>query len=306
MKNLILVFTFFFTLISVNLMSQTNQTQWEHGTTLTIKAQANPGWYFTNWTENGTPISNDSIYVFTVTGNRNIIANFLPIMLNVSITTPQPIGGTFSGSGTYQWGSNVTIDATPNQGWLFSNWVINGVTVTNQTHNFIITEETTIICVFSRIVYTVTLSALPIEGGIVTGEGVFNYGENVTINAENNSGWTFNKWVNENGDSISQNPHTFTIYNDVYFVGMFNVFLEIPKHEKHITIYPNPSNGKFNIESEDIRKVIIFNMNGSEIYSVSNVNKNNLSVDVTSLPPGVYLVKIVFEKNIVDSKIIIK
>ena len=46
------------------------------GAACTITAIANSGYTFTNWTENGTVVSNESNYTFQVIGNRVLVANF--------------------------------------------------------------------------------------------------------------------------------------------------------------------------------------------------------------------------------------
>ena len=46
------------------------------GETCTLTATANIGFFFTNWTENGSVVSTNTNYTFTVTGNRSLVANF--------------------------------------------------------------------------------------------------------------------------------------------------------------------------------------------------------------------------------------
>ena len=46
------------------------------GATCTLTATANEDYVFVNWTENGEEVSNEASYSFTVTGNRNMVANF--------------------------------------------------------------------------------------------------------------------------------------------------------------------------------------------------------------------------------------
>ncbi len=46
------------------------------GATVTVSASANSGYSFANWTENGTVVSTAASYSFTVSGNRNLVANF--------------------------------------------------------------------------------------------------------------------------------------------------------------------------------------------------------------------------------------
>lgn len=62
---------------------------YDHGTTCTLTASPNQGYYFVNWTENNVEVSTDAAYTFTVTGDRNLVANFEEITLHW-----MPIGGT--------------------------------------------------------------------------------------------------------------------------------------------------------------------------------------------------------------------
>jgi hypothetical protein len=45
-------------------------------TTCTLTATANSGYTFENWTENGTVVSTEATYTFTVSGNKSLVANF--------------------------------------------------------------------------------------------------------------------------------------------------------------------------------------------------------------------------------------
>lgn len=46
------------------------------GQTCTLTVTAYEGYTFSNWTENGTQVSSNSSYTFTVVGNRTLVANF--------------------------------------------------------------------------------------------------------------------------------------------------------------------------------------------------------------------------------------
>jgi len=46
------------------------------GTSQTVTATANNGYTFANWTENGSAVSSSASYTFTLSGNRNLVANF--------------------------------------------------------------------------------------------------------------------------------------------------------------------------------------------------------------------------------------
>lgn len=44
-----------------------------------VTATANDGYSFVNWTENGTVVSTDASYTFTVTSDRELVANFVEV-----------------------------------------------------------------------------------------------------------------------------------------------------------------------------------------------------------------------------------
>ena len=63
----------------------------------------------------------------------------------------------------------------------------------------------------------VTVSASPVEGGLVAGEGTYMYGEDVTLTATANPGYEFTGW----SDGSTANPYIFTATEDVELVANF-------------------------------------------------------------------------------------
>lgn len=60
-------------------------------------------------------------------------------------------GGSVSGGGTFQIGSQVTVVATPASGWTFRNWLYNGTSLvasTSASYTFTLNEQTDLIAVF--------------------------------------------------------------------------------------------------------------------------------------------------------------
>ncbi len=47
------------------------------GSSVTVTATANSGYKFINWTENGTAVSTNASYTFTISGNRTLVANYV-------------------------------------------------------------------------------------------------------------------------------------------------------------------------------------------------------------------------------------
>jgi len=57
--------------------STTGGGTYASGTSCTVVAAANDGYTFTNWTENGVEVSVSASYTFTVSADRNLVANFI-------------------------------------------------------------------------------------------------------------------------------------------------------------------------------------------------------------------------------------
>ena len=71
------------------------------------------------------------------------------------------------------------------------------------------------------------------------------------------------------------------------------------------TIFPNPSNGIFKIETPTNEgQIIIYNVNGTEIYHQS-INSINTKVDLSNKPTGIYLMKYYSNEGVSIQKLIL-
>jgi hypothetical protein len=77
--------------------------------------------------------------------------------------------------------------------------------------------------------------------------------------------------------------------------------------EEVITIYPNPSTGIFKVEMKDDEKAMInvYNMKGEKVKSI--VHKGTVSsIDLSGMPKGVYMVKVITEDKSFSEKIVLE
>ena len=195
------------------------------GYSCTVNATPNNGYTFTNWTEGGNVVSTQANYTFTVTGNRNLVANFEASVQTYSIrVTANPmLAGTVTGGGTYQQGQSCTVTATPNSGYTFTNWTENGnVVSSNANYTFTVTGNRTLTANFQQQTYSVTATVNPSDAGTVTGGGTYNYGASCTMTATANQGYRFLRWTNNAGITVSIEPvYTFTVTSNTALVAMF-------------------------------------------------------------------------------------
>jgi len=192
--------------------SVTGAGNYDHGQTATITASPNTGYTFTNWTENGNVVSSQAEYSFEASNSRNLTANFSQNAVSISLNASPSMGGTVTGGGNYSYGETVNITAMPNEGFTFNNWTQNGTVVSAEPiYSFTANSNKTLTANFSINSYTITLSKSPSMGGNVSGGGNYLHGQNTTITATSNEGFTFSNWT-ENGTIISTDPnYSFTV-----------------------------------------------------------------------------------------------
>lgn len=95
---------------------------YDYGTTITLTAIADEHYHFTQWWNGSTKNS----CTVTVKNDATYTAYFAPNKYSITATC-DPQQGSVTGAGTYDYSTQVTLIATANEGYEFSQWS-NGVT----------------------------------------------------------------------------------------------------------------------------------------------------------------------------------
>ena len=128
---------------TVTVNGNANSAEVIENTYATLTATANNGYTFSHWSKNGTQVSTEKTYKAAVAAEGNdYVANFLTVgnnRVNISVTYNSSYGTvTYNGNvvqGTgitpYQ-NSEVTLVATPLDGYVFNGWTVTkGTNSTN-------------------------------------------------------------------------------------------------------------------------------------------------------------------------------
>lgn len=181
------------------------------GTQVTISATPATGYNFINWTENSSVVSNNAEYSFAATANRTLVANFEAITYTITATANPTTGGTVSGAGTFEHGQTVTVTATANTGYTFTNWTENDEVVsTDEQYSFSATQNRNLVANFQIITYSISATANPTEAGNITGDGEYPYGQTVTLNAIAAPGYSFINWTENDAVVSTDAEYSFT------------------------------------------------------------------------------------------------
>lgn len=171
-----------------------------------------------------------------------------------------------TGEGQYEEGSDVTVTATPAEGYDFVAWM-NGSAELSKQASYTFTmpaENITYTAMFKAQPveledYELTLTASPANGGRVSGDGIYTEGEEVTISAEANDKFIFVAWLNADNDTLSKEAtYTFKMpAKDTAFIARF-----VPGTANEDLLRAN-----FGISAQDGR-LVIRNLDGLTVKSV--------------------------------------
>ena len=196
---------------------------YNHGTNPIISASPNTGYHFIGWNGTGINDLNSSSTTVSMVQNRNLTANFSLNSYILSINAGT--GGSISGSGTYNHGTNPTISATPNTGYQFTTWTGEGVANQNSNPTTVsMVKDQNLTALFS--LRTINLTLQSSEGGSVSGGGIFNFGSTVDYSATAENGYTFKKWTLDDQNFSDASSGSLQITSDLILSAHFEKSLD--------------------------------------------------------------------------------
>ena len=281
------------------------------GTNVTVTAEPLQDYLFLNWTENGNVITTEPEYSFPIYGPRNLVANFVPATIEITLSQNIEQGGTVVGAGTYSYGQMVIIHAYFNlPEYMFANWTEDGnVVSTNYIYAFTATHSRQLIANFMPAFYSIYVYANPYEGGTVSNGGEYTYGTSVTLSARANEGYQFLNWtrfVNATGTLVSTDPdYTFEVTGAYSYVAYFEPEgkdeLSIdPIDAGAMMIYPNPTNSDLRVVLNDaalkIVEMELYDLTGRKVHQ-QTVNQSHGTLQMNGLAQGTYILKLFLDQG---------
>ena len=158
-----------------------------------ISLTANPynSWLFTGWKDS---VTNNPRSVVVPPTNITYTAMFVQTA-GVAVAVNTNIGGSVTGSGVYDVGSNAVLTATASNGWIFTRW--NDSNISNPRTIVVTAGGASYTASFAPAA-TLTLLANPTNSGSVSGAGLYAIGGTAPISAAANLSWRFTSWSDGN------------------------------------------------------------------------------------------------------------
>ena len=175
----------------------------------TITATPTYGHHFTYWNDGLT----ENPRTITLTQDTTFTAHFAPNQYTLTVNAGEH--GTAIGSGTYNFGDTIIIQAFPEEHYHFTRWNDGN---TENPRQYRIEDNISLTAFFAIDTHTVVVTSSDIVRGMAEASGTeFAYGTPCTVTATAYTGYTFAGWSN----GVTSNPYTFAVISDVELTALF-------------------------------------------------------------------------------------
>lgn len=271
-----------------------------YGSLCALEAIPNEGYIFVNWTKNGEIVSTDNPYRFTVTQAANYQANFSQSSNSFTISaSPNPIdGGTINGLGNYSQGETCTLEAIPNSGFDFVQWMEGEEVVsTERQYQFVVDRNRALVAFFNSTIHVISATAGP--NGSISPEGNINVetGESITFTMTPNVGYCISNVIIDGEDVGPIGSTTFRNVNQNHSIHVLFSGVGVEENEDmHVKISPNPAKDKVLVECPEMRRITLYTLSGAVVFEMETHNDAE-SILLKRLSSGMYLMKVSVEGN---------
>ncbi len=193
------------------------------GTQVTLTAVANSGYIFDRWSGDITGTQNPVTIVMNST--KTVVCNFKTQTYTLAINVSPQGAGTVNLSpagGVYTAGTQVTLTAVANSGYIFDRWS-GDITGTTNPATIVMDSNKSVTASFVHSSYSIVISVLPnsFVGNIIRqpDNDYYFHGSTLVLTAQGVDGYKFASW---SGSVISTiNPLSVVVYSSMSIEGIF-------------------------------------------------------------------------------------
>ncbi|TCO11024.1 putative repeat protein (TIGR02543 family)/predicted secreted protein (Por secretion system target) [Natronoflexus pectinivorans] len=221
-------------------------------------------------------------------------------------------GGEVEGEGLYYEDDNIDLKAIANLGYDFTSWTDGNDEEVDSDPEFVFVmpaETVTLTANFALVDYQLTVNIDPEGAGNVSGEGIYNMNDEVTLEATANDGYEFVSW--NNGEEILSVNAFYVLTmpaNHINLSANFSVITSIseePLFGHSISIYPNPTKSHIYIEGvKGNSSIEVISITGKKMMQREN-QSGKVYLDVSCLDNGIYILKISSKIGVLSKKVFI-
>ena len=214
-----------------------------------LTATAAEGYIFAGWANtSGTVVSTENPFVFSPVSDTTLTATFTVGDYTLSATPNIPTSGQVTGSGSYAYSSDATLEVVPTTGYHLVEWTdaVGNVLGTEPTLTVNVMSDTTVIAVLDTNVYNVMANVNIVGLGTVTGAGQVKHFLSTDLVATANPGYHFVNWIDNAGNELGT-ANTITVFpvSDTVLTAVFeaNIYTTVWSGNTTTTYNSQPYTG---------------------------------------------------------------
>ncbi len=197
-------------------------------------ATPGPGWFFAGWT--GPDAADVAGNEIMIDSDKEIVAQFeeiIPDMVRLTITVDGD-GTTIPTPGVHQYssGASVNLEAIPDTGWEFVEWLGPVASNGSSQTTVLMDEDKEVEAVFEMIDYTLTVTHVGQGATTPSGASTVNYGDEIGLTAVPAQGWMFSHWTGP----VASPGSVSTVVSIEGNTNVEAVFVEIPPNMVSLTV----------------------------------------------------------------------
>ena len=185
-----------------NVVPVPGEYQFDYATMVGLVATPTEGWEFDRWqvygafysSEEATEVLMDTSKIVRAFFNEEPVAS---VTLSMLVPIGQGVVAPAVGDHEYDAGKSVTLQATPAEGWLFEQWLVeDAVYSTEREAELTMNTDRNVKAVFVRKTHTLTMLQPSGSGDVepAVGDSIYEEGSEVTLLATPSNGWNFDFW----------------------------------------------------------------------------------------------------------------
>ena len=221
----------------------------------------------------------------------------------VSVSADPVDGGTVAGGGEFEAGTQVTVEATANEGYSFTNWTKDGEIVdgAESSYTFQLDEDMALVAHFELVPpiddTTWYIIEVSVEGqGSITPDGTIRVmeGADQTFSISAADGWLITDVLVDDASAGVVETYTFENVSENHTIHA--IFVPETANETgmgiEVEVYPNPTTGKvFVLTGKKSAMLRLFNHSGTLLWS-GEVVASPTVLNLESYPAGLYILDI--------------
>ena len=183
-----------------------------YGAEIQITATATEHYHFVQWSDGST----ENPRMVIVTEDATYIATFAIDWYTINVLANNSLMGTVTGSGTYEYNTEIQISASAIEHHHFVQWNDGN---TDNPRTISVTDDATYTAEFAIDQFVVAVVSANDMMGFVSGNGSYDYGSEIQITAEANEHYHFVSW----NDGSTENPRNITVTENVTYTAEFAI-----------------------------------------------------------------------------------